>query len=89
MHRFLASLAVGLGLVLTASATHAELDSAVAKAMLEQSKNEKKGVTVFLTGGEKIAIVVTAISTDTVEGRNQEFSKVLIDLDEVVALALQ
>ncbi|HVH04475.1 MAG TPA: hypothetical protein VNE71_00570 [Myxococcota bacterium] len=88
MRRWLAPLALGLGLALAGSAAHAEIDSAVLKAMLEQSKNEKKGVTIFLPG-QQIAIVVTAIQGKIVEGRNQEYSRVVIDTDEILALAFQ
>jgi hypothetical protein len=86
MRRWIAPLA--LGLVLAGSAAHAEMDSAVMKAMLEQSKSEKKGVTVFLPG-QQIAIVVTAVQGEVVEGRNQEFSRIVIDADEILALAFQ
>jgi hypothetical protein len=86
MRRWLAPLAFALAL--TGSAAHAEIDSALLKAMLEQSKAEKKGITIFLPG-QQIAIVVTAIQGEVVEGRNQEFSRVVIDTDEILALAFQ
>lgn len=79
---------LALGLTLLGSAAHAEMDSAVMKAMLEQSKAEKKGITVFLPG-QQIAIVVTAVQDEIVEGRNQEYSRVVIDTDEILALAFQ
>ena len=86
MNRWLARLALGLALV--GSAAHAEIDSAVMKAMLEQSKAEKKGITIFLPG-QHIAIVVTAVQGEVVEGRNQEYSRVVIDTDEILGLAFQ
>jgi hypothetical protein len=87
MLRFLAPLAA-FGLVLAGVSARAEIDSAVMKAMLEQSKNEKKGLTIFLPG-HQIAIVVTAVQGEVIEGRNQEFSRVVIDADEIQALAFQ
>ncbi|HEX2483689.1 MAG TPA: hypothetical protein VHQ66_00215 [Myxococcota bacterium] len=74
-------------LLLAASAAHAELDSAAARALLEQSQREKKGVTIFVPG-HAISIVVTSVSSDSVEGRNQEYQRVVIDPEEILAVAL-
>ena len=58
-------------------------------ALFEQSQKEKKGLTVFLPG-HTLAIVVTAVhGTDTVEGRNQQYERVVIRVDQILALALQ
>jgi hypothetical protein len=65
------------------------MDPALMNALFEQSQREKKGLTVFLPG-HTLAIVVTAIHADgAVEGRNQEYQRVLIRLDQILALALQ
>lgn len=90
MVRWLAPLAFCLlvqgPLVQTASAG---IDPGVMSAMFEQSQKEKKGLTVFLPG-HTVAIVVTAIhGADTVEGRNQEYQRVVIRVDEILALAFQ
>lgn len=58
-------------------------------AMFETSRNEKKGLTVFLSG-HQIPIVVTEIhGTETVEGKNQEFDRVVIPTNQICALAFQ
>ena len=74
-------------LLLLGSAAHAGLEAAAAKELLERSKNEKKGVTVYVPG-HTISIVVTAIGPDVVEGKNQEYERVVIDADEILAVAL-
>ncbi len=58
-------------------------------AMFEKSRDEQKGLTMFLPG-HKVSIVVTEIhGTEAVEGANQEYDRVLIPTDQVVALAFQ
>lgn len=58
-------------------------------AMAQQSQQEGKGLTLFLQGHE-IAVVVTAVhGSETIEGRNQQYGRVVIDLAEVVAAAFQ
>lgn len=91
MHRWLAPLAFCLLLAgpLARAASAAGIDPAVMSAMFEQSQKEKKGLTVFLPG-HTVAIVVTAVhGSDTVEGRNQEYQRVVIRVDQILALAFQ
>jgi hypothetical protein len=91
MRRWLAPLAFCLLLAgpLAYAAAAAGMDPAVMKAMFEQSQKEKKGLTVFLPG-HTLAIVVTAVhGSDTVEGRNQQYERVVIRVDQILALAFQ
>ena len=91
MRRWLAPLAFCLLLAgpLAGAAAAAGMDPAVMTALFEQSQKEKKGLTVFLPG-HTLAIVVTAVhGTDTVEGRNQQYERVVIRVDQILALALQ
>ena len=91
MRRWLAPLAFCLLVQgpLVHAASAAGIDPAVMSAMFEQSQKEKKGLTIFLPG-HTVAIVVTAVhGTGTVEGRNQEYQRVVIGVDEILALAFQ
>jgi hypothetical protein len=91
MRRWLAPLFLCLLLSgpLARAVSAAGIDPAVMSAMFEQSQKEKKGLTVFLPG-HTIAIVVTAVhGSDSVEGRNQEYQRVVIRTDQIVALAFQ
>jgi hypothetical protein len=76
-----------VSLVLVGSAAHAGLDAAATRELLERSQKEKKGVTVYVPG-HTIAIVVTAIGPDVVEGKNQEYQRVVIDAEDILAVAL-
>ena len=65
------------------------MDVGAMTAMFETSRDEKRGLTVFLQG-HQIPIVVTQIhGTQSVEGANQEFGRVLVRTDQIVALAFQ
>jgi hypothetical protein len=91
MRRWLVPLAFCLLLAgpLSHAASAAGMDPAVMTAMFEQSQKEKKGLTVFLPG-HTLAIVVTAVhGTESVEGRNQEYQRVVIRVDQILALAFQ
>ena len=91
MRRWLAPLVLCLLLAgpLAQAASAAGIDPALMNAMFEQSQKEKKGLTIFLPG-HVIAIVVTAVhGADAVEGRNQEYQRVVIRTDEILALAFQ
>lgn len=58
-------------------------------AMLEKSKAEGKGITLFLPG-HTLPIVVTEVhGEDAVEGRNQQYERVWVRLEEVLAAAFQ
>jgi len=58
-------------------------------AMFEKSREEGKGLTMFLPG-HQVSIVVTEIhGTEAVEGTNQEFERMLVPTDQIVALAFQ
>ncbi len=58
-------------------------------SMFEKSRDESKGLTLFLPG-HTVPIVVTEIhGTEAVEGGNQEYHRVLIPTDQIVALAFQ
>ncbi|MGD8376650.1 MAG: hypothetical protein PVF68_10965 [Acidobacteriota bacterium] len=63
--------------------------TSIFRGMLEKSRDEKKGVTLFLPG-HTLAIVVTEIhGAEAVEGRNQEYGRVVVPLDDIIAMASQ
>lgn len=57
------------------------------KSLLETSKNEKKGVMVYLNG-QSIPGLVTEINDSEVILANQEYSKIVLHLDKIDGAAL-
>jgi hypothetical protein len=68
-----------------ATATAAETNPLV--ALLNASMKEKKGVNVYVKG-QQIALVVTAVGAEFVEGRNREQSKIVIRLSAIDAVTM-
>ena len=57
--------------------------------MFEESRRENKGLTLFLPG-HTLAIVVTEVhGTSSVEGRNQEYDRIVIRTNQILGLAFQ
>ncbi len=56
-------------------------------ALLRSSMETKKGVTLHVKG-QAISIVVTAIGDHFVEGRNQQYSKLVVRLAAIDAAAI-
>ncbi len=56
--------------------------------LIEQSQKEKKGLTFFIKGQNVGGVVTKIISPETVEVRNQTFSRIIIRLDQVDAVAI-
>ena len=61
--------------------------SAQTRELFERSEKEKKGL-VFYVKGQTISGIVVKISTDAVEIRNQTYSRIIIRLDSVDAVAM-
>ena len=61
---------------------------AAIKSLLEESVGSKKSITLYVDG-HRIPILVIAVKADdcVVEGRNQQFGRILIRLDRVDAAA--
>ena len=57
------------------------------RELLDRSEKEKKGLT-FYVKGQTISGVVVKIGSDAVEVRNQTFSRIVIRLDSIDALAI-
>ena len=58
------------------------------RELLERSEKDKKGLTFYVKGQTISGIVVKVIGTDAVEVRNQTFSRIIIRLDSIDALAI-
>ena len=55
--------------------------------LLEASMKDKKGVMVYLKG-QNIGGMVTKIAGDTVELRSREYSRILVRMDAIDAVAM-
>ena len=56
--------------------------------LIEQSQKEKKGLTFYIKGQTIAGVVTKVVLPDAVEVRNQTFSKIVIRLDQVDAVAI-
>jgi hypothetical protein len=56
--------------------------------LIEQSQKEKKGLTFFIKGQTIGGLVIKMIGSEAVEIRNQTYSRVIIRLDQVDAVAI-
>ena len=55
--------------------------------ILQASQNDKKGVSVYVKG-QAIAGIVVKIAGDIVELRSREFSRIVIKMDAIDAVAM-
>jgi hypothetical protein len=58
------------------------------KELIETSLKEKRGLTIFIKGQTIAGIVTQIIGLEAIEVRNQTYSKVIIRLDAVDAVAI-
>lgn len=56
--------------------------------LFERSQKEKKGLTFYVHGQTIAGVVAKIIGTEAVEIRNQTFSRIIIRLDRIDALAI-
>lgn len=62
-------------------------DNDVMKELLEASQNEKKSVMLFVKG-QSIGGAVVKITGDVVELRNREYSRLVVRMDSIDAVAM-
>jgi hypothetical protein len=62
-------------------------DSGMFQELLEASMKEKKGVMIYM-GGQSIPGVVVKLNGDYVEMRSREYSRIIVKLEAVAAVAL-
>jgi hypothetical protein len=58
------------------------------KELIELSHKEKRGLTIFIKGQTIAGIVTQIIGLEAIEVRNQTFSRIIIRLDIVEAMAI-
>ena len=58
------------------------------KELIETSLKEKRGLTIFIKGQTIAGIVTQIIGLEAIEVRNQTFSRVIIRLDAIDAMAI-
>ena len=86
---FLLSAILSIVIVATISMAPAQSQSAQAfRELIERSEKDKKGITFYVRGQTISGIVVKIIGNEAVEVRNQTFSRVIIKLDSIDALAI-
>jgi hypothetical protein len=86
----LAAVLVGSGLGVTAAAasTTSPARSETMNALetsLENSRTQKKGVTLVV-GGSTVAMLVTEVADGFVVGRSQQYDRIAVRLDKVDAV---
>lgn len=64
--------------------THAAASDALRSA-LEQSRDEKRGVTVVVAGRD-VGMLVTEINGDYVLGKSQQYEKIVVRIDRIDAV---
>jgi hypothetical protein len=57
------------------------------KELIENSLKEKVGLTFFMNGQSLPAVVTKVIDERTIEGRNQQYDRIIIRLGRVNAIA--
>ena len=57
------------------------------REILETSQNEKKSVTLYMKG-QSLGGLVIKLAQDTVELRNREFSRIVVRIDSIDAIAV-
>jgi hypothetical protein len=58
------------------------------RELIEASLKEKRGLTIFIKGQAIAGVVIEIIGLEAIAVRSQTFSKVIIRLDAVDALAI-
>jgi hypothetical protein len=58
------------------------------RELIELSLSEKRGLTVYFNGQSLVGVVKNIIGTEAVELRNQTFSKIILRLEVVEAVAI-
>lgn len=58
------------------------------KELIEFSQNEKRGLTIYLQGQTIIGYVVDIIDNEAIEIRSQMFSKAIVLVDSIEAIAI-
>jgi len=63
------------------------MNTPAVQELFQLSMKEKRGITFFLPG-QAIAGVVTKVDAEAVEARSQTHSRIIIRLDQILAVAI-
>jgi hypothetical protein len=91
IHRrfFLAAASAGLAMAVADAADYTKgQDMSYFQEIFTVSLNEKKGVTVYMSGQSIPGIVTKINGGDTVEMRNREVSRIIIRIDRIDAVTM-
>lgn len=58
------------------------------KDLIELSQNEKRGLTIFIKGQTIAGLVTKVIGTEAIEVRSQMYSRAVIRIESIDALAV-
>lgn len=58
------------------------------KDLIELSQNEKRGLTVYFNGQSIVGVVTKVMGTEAVEMRSQMFSRIIVRLETIEAIAV-
>ncbi len=56
--------------------------------LIELSLNEKRGLTVYFNGQSTVGVVKNIINNEAIELRSQMFSKIIVRLETIEAVAI-
>jgi len=78
---------IGILAAVTAAAAIGKDTPGMYQQLFEASLNEKKGINVYLKG-QSIPGVVTKIAADHIEMRSREYSRIIVKLEAIDAVAM-
>jgi hypothetical protein len=58
------------------------------RELIEQSQNEKRGLTLYIGGQTIVGIVTNVVGAEAVELRSQMFSKAVVLIDSIEAASI-
>ncbi|HLJ49325.1 MAG TPA: hypothetical protein VKU01_25100 [Bryobacteraceae bacterium] len=76
-----------IGAAVVAGSVLSAKDGGAMREILETSQNEKKSVTLYVKG-QSLGGLVLKLTNDTVELRNREFSRIVVRIDSIDAIAV-
>jgi len=76
-----------IGAALAAGSILSAKEGDAMRELLETSQNEKKSVMLYVKG-QNIGGAVVKVAADTVELRNREYSRIIVRIDAIDAVAM-
>lgn len=82
------TLAAGTAALPAAAQSGGALSAAAVDEILNTSLNQKKGLSIYMAGQVINCVFVKRIDGNTIEVRNQQFSRIILRVDRIDAIAL-